>query len=535
MTQPNTKRRTGPKCPKCGQTMHRRGKTPGGATRFQCGGHHGEPHCYSTTDAQAKAVTGHGGSTVRSSKTPIFKRSVGDTVRFLVSAAQNATPRHAGFIKSLETAANKMNAAEIYVIPLRYKNPTSRFAESQRNEEWWDIPTAYLCNQRKRINKNLMLMGDIKIQATASEPLRGFEAITHGESGIFGHTKLQLKTVPVPNGKFPKIITTTGACTIPNYTDTALGKKGEFHHFLGAAVVEVNGNKFHLRQLGGDKETGSFIDLDRWYTPDHSEAAPPAAGLVMGDTHRDFIAPSVEHATFGKGGLIELLRPKHLVWHDLNDNYAVNPHHRGNPFSEIAKRASGRHDARGETERACQFVVEKTPAGCLSVVVFSNHNHFLTRWIINTDWRTLADQRNVDFYLKTAQYMAEHCKIGRLGLEYPDAFVYWAKQLIPESVGRVLSRDESFMVANVECGMHGDDGPNGSRGSPRNLARIGVKSDTGHIHGPGINEGNHSVGTSTERSAEYTHGPGSWMQTHGVIYASGKRSLIHLIDGEFRA
>lgn len=508
-----------------------------GKKRWRCGGSRENPYCYSTTNPNPTSVQNQKGDRVAAATTkqPIFKRTVGDTVTFLITAAQNATPSHTGFIKSLETAANKMNAAEIFIVPLRYKNPTSRWTESQANDEVWHVPAAYLCNQRKRLNKNLVLMGDIKIQATASEPLRGFEAITHGESGIFGHTKLQLKTVPVPSARFPKIVTTTGACTVPNYSDTALGKKGEFHHFLGAAVVEVKGNLFHLRQIGADKENGSFIDLDRWYAHDHTAAAPRAEGLVMGDTHRDFIAPSVERATFGPGGIIELLKPKKLVWHDLNDNYAANPHHKGNPFIEMAKRASGRHDVRGETERACQFVVDKTLEGCYSVVVFSNHNHFLTRWIINTDWRTLADQRNVDFYLKTAQHMAEQCKIGPHGTEYPDAFMYWANQLIPAELGRALARDESYMIANIECGMHGDDGPNGTRGTPRNLARIGVKSDTGHIHGPGINEGNHSVGTSTERKAEYTHGPGSWMQTHGAIYASGKRSLIHMIDGEFRA
>jgi hypothetical protein len=99
---------------------------------------------------------------------------------------------------------------------------------------------------------------------------------------------------------------------------------------------------------------------------------------------------------------------------------------------------------------------------------------------------------------------------------------------------RFLERDESFQVVGIELGMHGDRGPNGARGSIRNLARIGVKSIIGHTHSPGINEGCYQVGTSTRLKLEYNSGPSGWLNTHCVIYANGKRSLITVINGEWR-
>src|SRR5690606_33657091 len=125
----------------------------------------------------------------------------------------------------------------------------------------------YLYNGRKRLNANLQLLGDIKIQPTMQFPLSGAEGLTNAESSIIGHPKLQLTTVATPQSRMPKILTTTGAITVPNYTDTRAGKLGTFHHVLGAALVELQSDKiFHLRQINARKD-GAFIDMEYAYYP----------------------------------------------------------------------------------------------------------------------------------------------------------------------------------------------------------------------------------------------------------------------------
>ena len=37
----------------------------------------------------------------------------------------------------------------------------------------------------------------------------------------------------------PKMMMTTGSCTVKNYTDSKAGKKGEFHHTLGFVIIEI--------------------------------------------------------------------------------------------------------------------------------------------------------------------------------------------------------------------------------------------------------------------------------------------------------
>lgn len=449
---------------------------------------------------------------------------------FIVTAAQNATPVHGAFWANLLKAAEHYKA-QLVVIPLRYKNPTSAWTGSQENKEYWSPEVRdYLMNQRLRINKNLSVLGDIKIVPTASSPLTGLEGFTGLESTIVGHTRLQLKSVATPGTKMAKLMTTTGACTVKNYTDSRAGKSGDFHHTLGAVLVEMEGGKFWLRHLNANT-LGEFTDLDKRFTSAGVIDAPPPEAIALGDTHVEFTDASVDKATFGPKGIVTQLRPRRIFWHDLMDGYSVNPHHEGNPFNKIAKRKGMKDSAAREVRRTIEFLRERTPDYTVSFLVGSNHDDFLRRWIINEDWK--LDPVNAEFYLESALAMVQHTRMGTGGAEYPSPFAYWVEQ---EKIPRVhcLSADESFSLKDIEMGMHGHQGPNGARGSIRNIRRVGVKSIIGHSHSPGIDEGCMQIGTSSRLRLEYNGGPSSWLHAHAIVHADGKRQLVIMVDGRYR-
>ena len=178
-------------CPKCGRKLVRNGRTPGGKVRWQCRGSSGDRgYCYGTTAPGAPARNQRGDSVAAETRrNPRFKRKLGDGVRtFVVTSAQNATPVHPGFFACLQQYCRD-RSAELLVIPIRYKNPTSKWTESQENAETWAAEVSpYLWNVRRNLADGLVLLGDIKTQPTASEPLTGFDAITGAASGILGHT-----------------------------------------------------------------------------------------------------------------------------------------------------------------------------------------------------------------------------------------------------------------------------------------------------------------------------------------------------------
>ena len=466
------------------------------------------------------------------------------TVRYLFTAAQNGTPVHLKVWASILKAREFFNA-HLSVIQLRYKNPTSRWSRSQEDAEQWAPEIApYALNQRMKVNRNLICVGDVKIVPTASTPLSGFEGFTGAESAIIGHTRYQFKTVPVPGNQMAKLMTTTGACTLANYTNSRAGAGGEFHHVFGAVLVEVDGGKFYLRHLNFTDE-GVAIDVGRggrMFTPKGVFPAPRPEAIALGDTHVRFTDKSVDRATFGEHGLVTLLKPKRVYWHDVCDGYAANPHHDGNPFNEQAKALSGYDDVEAEVREAVNFVAQRTPADAISYLVPDNHGDFLRRWILKHDWKKDVPPVARSFYLRTALAMHEGTRMGPGGTETPSPWPYWVNDLMNKVWDRKKVKvvcltgngEEGSRVAGIQMDMHGHAGPNGARGSIKNLRRIGVKATIGHAHSPGVDEGCHQVGTSSRLKLEYnTAGPSGWLHAHDVTHANGKRQLVILIEGEY--
>jgi len=94
-----------------------------------------------------------------------------------------------------------------------------------------------------------------------------------------------------------------------------------------------------------------------------------------------------------------------------------------------------------------------------------------------------------------------------------------------------LRRSDSSMIADVECGSHGDLGLNGAKSSLNGLEKIYGKCVIGHNHTAAIQRGVFRVGTLSELDMEYNRGPSSWTQTCCLVYDNGQRQLINYVGG----
>lgn len=467
--------------------------------------------------------------------TRVRKKLQNQVSTYVVTWAQDQTPVNEDFIASLESFC-EVRGAVLLVIAGRYKNPTSFWSRKAEAHDKWDPRIGeYLIENRIELGPNLVVMGDIKTQPTAEKPLTGFNSITLDKSGIFGHPKVALTTVATPQNRMAKILTTTGACTVENYIDAKAGKKGEFHHTMGATVVEIQDNLFHMRQILWDKKAKSFIDLDQEYGPGWVRKAPRAEGLVLGDLHSDFIDPNCERAIFGKGGLVDFFKPKRVVFHDLYDGYSGSHHHRGQVFTQLAKHRTRRNNVRDEVVRTLTKASEwaKPYPKTSFEIVDSNHNRHLTIWIQETDPR--RDPENLSFWCEVVGMMEGGVQMKSSGAWYPNPLQLMGEKILTVPNVRFVEPPERVMIAGIDCTNHGDRGPNGTRGTVNAFSEIGVKSVTGHGHSPAIVHGHYRVGTNSLMDLEYTGDLSSWFQSDCVIYANGKRSLIHKIDGTWRA
>jgi len=457
---------------------------------------------------------------------------------YIVTSAQNATPVHENFLKCLENYA-QINDAQIMVIPYRYRNPTSIWNFNNTDHEWWDSKLKnYTLENHIKLNDHLRVMAQISIQPTATRPLSGFDHVTGQDSAIFGHPSIEQKTIPTPAQKLPKILTSTGAVTTPNYTDSKAGHKGEFNHCLAAVVVEIEGDRFYIRHVHGDRHTGAFYDKDTLYTIEGAENGHRVAALVTGDIHAEFHDPSVEAATYtDKNSIMNVLNPEVWVLHDLEDFYRRNHHHRGNDIIAFGKHHYGRNNVEDGLQISADFVDRHSRKNMVNLIVKSNHDEALDRWLGEADPKSDPENAVLYHYLKYHQYKS--VRMSRTGFKSFDPFKFWCEN--PESRPGLrnienthfLERDESFVIAGIEIGFHGDKGPNGARGSINNFSKIGPKTIIGHSHSPGIFHGTYQVGVSAYTDLEYASGPSSWMQTHCVVYPDGSRTLIHIVKGKW--
>jgi len=457
--------------------------------------------------------------------------------KYVITSAQNNTAIHQPFFATLLKYC-EVNNADLMVIPYRYKNPTSVFADKEF-DSWDTALDAYKVTGNVKICPELVLVGGVKIQPTAVQPLSGFEGYTGSSSAIFGHPKVQLKTIPTPSKELPKILVTTGAVTQPNYTDSKAGFKGEFHHSLAALIVEVTEDEYHVRHVHGHSD-GSFYDLDSYYTQHDVTTGHRIAALVTGDTHAMFLDKEVEAATYSnEDSIVKVLRPEMRVFHDLTDFYSRNHHHRGDDLTNFAKHLIGNDDVEAELQISADLIDRYNDGESLNVIVKSNHDEAFDRWL--RECNPLIDPKNARFYfyMKYNQYKSvKKSDNGRY--EAFDPFEFWClnpdqqKGLQAHDNTVFLKRDQSLVVGNVELGFHGDVGPNGSRGSIQNMSKIGTKAIIGHSHSPGIYEGVYQVGTSSQLDMGYNSGPSSWLTTHAIVYPDGKRTLINIINGRWR-
>ncbi len=449
--------------------------------------------------------------------------------RYVITSAQNNTQPVDPFLASLHQYCQHFGAT-LKVIPVNYENITLT-SKNGKDEKWWAAALVpYFATQREVLNDNLMLMADISVNATNKSPLSGFETVTGKRSGIFGHGQIEMQAVPTPSSKTPKLLHTTGSVTVPNYSDTKAGKIAEDNHCIGALVVETDGNRFWIRQLRAD-DTGGFYDLNLYFSPTGVRDAEPALGLVCGDIHWDYLCPKVKAATFTAADSIKaVLKPKKLILHDVLDFYSASHHHERDALLRFHKHHNQKNNVGAELTRLVQGMQEISDPDDEIVFVGSNHNDHLTQWLNRCNPND--DPENALIY---HEIRLEQLKRAKESAEFLNPLEWWFQQHMADRAFQFIDHDHGMTVGRYDVSNHGHIGANGSRGSAKQFTKFGGYYILGHSHTPGIYKNVIQVGTSSLLRLDYTAGPSSWLNSHAVIYPNGLASLIHIIDGRWRA
>jgi hypothetical protein len=463
--------------------------------------------------------------------------------RYILTCAQNNTKVNQRVWDNLLSLAEYYDA-EVMVSTFTY-NKASYGAKSTKKgrgptvtdiqETWYDPEVEqYICDDRVELAPGLVWCGEMNILPTAVKPLQGLEVYTERASGIFPHVKVQMASIASGKHEATKFNYTTGTVTKRNYIQKKEGLKAEFHHVYGGLIVEVDTKgRWYVRQLTADSK-GVIYDLDVKVDDCDVTTGHRIEAITWGDIHTAALDQEVAELAWGDDGMLETLQPKYQFMHDILDFLARNGHtaKKGLIHDRFQAYMRGHDSVEQEIGGVATFLDQTSRDWCETVVVDSNHDAFMMEWLRIGDYR--ADPVNAIYFLEAQLHVYASIALdpwGDLNL------LRWAVQRFngERPNVRFLNEDESFVVKDIEQGMHGHRGPNGARGTAGNLARMGRKMNRGHEHSAGIFEGVYTSGLSGQNDQGYNKGPSSWSASHIVTYANGKRAIYTMWGGKWRA
>lgn len=463
------------------------------------------------------------------------KARSGKIQRMLFTSVQDDTDLHMGFWNNLQIFARYVGA-EVMVGGFTY--------QQARHTDRMTLTNTFRPEVRDFLRfdpfefGNVLFAAEMNTLPTAVRPLSGLHTYGRGRDTIFPHAKLAYETVPQTMGEYVPSVMTTGAVSLPNYIHKKAGLKAEFHHILGATIVEIDDEGVWCRPISATPD-GSFQDLGIVVREGNVSVNNRIKAVSYGDIHNPSVSETVFDALWGPraDSLIDELKPEYQMLHDLIAFEAWSRYVRDDPIHRHKMNELGLLSMEGQVRYSAEFLRKIEREFCRTVVVQSNHDKRLQEWATKEVPR--EDYENAKFWhecniamLDANTNRDDNFDLLRWALKRCDSRNLDGIDFIPEGGSFVICQDQG----GIECGAHGHLGPNGSRGSVVSLAKVGKRMTIGHGHSPTIHSGVYMSGMTGDLDQGYNKGPSGWKRAHVLTYPNGKRTMVtQHTDGRWRA
>ncbi len=457
--------------------------------------------------------------------------------KYIITSAQACATPHRNFMDGLERYS-KENGSEIIILPMIGMSAREGIKPKTDDEgnssggladffQKYDVEF-----ERRKLNNNLHIE-QFYVQPQNIDPLTSQLDFAY-TSVIFASPKQRMKAISDSNFKMPRLVVTTGACTLPRYanpdnsTDGERWRRGSIarkQHIFGGWVVEIEGDeRFHLRNIRATGE-GKFVDLGKKYDGNDVSKSELEA-IVYGDWHVGYTDPFVRKANYE---MMRNLKPKKIILHDFLDMHSVNHHNRDQLITGLLREGVDKNflslEEEFKTGREELMKINDAMDGGEIYIIPSNHHDFLVKYLNRAEF--VKDPYNLRISLKLAT------ELGNGNDPIEEGLNMMGK--LPSNI-IFLRRNQDLKIRGIQLGAHGDKGPGGSGGSMNTLRRQFRKSITGHIHSAEVKGDTYRVGTSTPLNLPYTIGsPTDWTNTNACLYDNGTVQMINIIDGKWRA
>jgi len=461
---------------------------------------------------------------------------MGGQKKYLITSAQACASPHKNFLSGLEKYADE-HGSEIIILPMIGMNAHEGIYEKtdKHGDSYGGLDKSlekYCIEFGKRKLNNNLYIEQFDVQPQNIDPLTSQLDFAY-TSVIFASPKQRLKAISDSNFKMPRIVQTTGACTLPRYAnrenceDAERWRRGSIakkQHVIGGLIVEIENEEiFHLRNIRADSE-GKFVDFGLKYDGNKKTKSILEA-IVFGDWHVGYTDPLVRKASYE---MIKELKPKRIILHDFFDGHSVSPHKDDRLITEqLIEGVDKGFDSLEEELKACRNELlnfNEAMKGREIYVVASNHNEFLDRYL--DSGRLFKDAKNRRISLELSIILSNDKNPVEGGIRMIGK--------IPDNI-KFLRRDEDLKVRGYQLAAHGDKGPSGGRGSINTKRRQFRRSISGHVHSAEIKGDTYIDGTSTPLNLFYTKGsPTDWTNTHALLWDNGTVQMINVIFGKWK-
>lgn len=442
--------------------------------------------------------------------------------KFVITTAVMGKEINKPFAEAIRNYARRNNAL-LLVLPC--EDVASRGKKAAAIELSPELSDFRVVFKDTYLNRNLCLSA-IKVSAKQINPLTGLDrmAVNREASIIVASPKVFLKYIPNMHYDIPPAMMTTGAITVNNYdTDKYMSKRtsvlAENDHTYGAVIVEIeDDNIFHFRHVQASPYN-SITDMGYDYLPNGKVERLEGAVMVMGDSHTGYHDKELHEVTMNTARHVGVST---IALHDVFNGASISHHDNNKGITRAIKAQEGRLGLELECKAVKNYIKNIEGYGMDVVIVDANHDRHLLRYL--EEGRYVGDPINYKFSLKLALAATENKNPLQYAIEtllgYTSNAVRWLKS------------DESFKVYGVECGMHGDRGANGSRGSLAIFEKGLGNSVTAHTHTAAILRNVCSVGTTSLMDMGYNAGLSNWTRTCCIIYKNGTKQLINFIPNK---
>jgi hypothetical protein len=488
--------------------------------------------------------------TIQPSESKILKLpKKGYTKRYILTSIQNNTHLHPAFnnILALKDYLDNYPKSSCDLLIGTYSYQLSSYgpkavkrgkykAEKALEELWYAREAEdFIVDESVELAPGLVWCGEQNILPTAKHPLTSFEDYNGRKSNIVPHAKIEMESVASMAKEATKFNYSTGTITQRNYIKKRAGILAEQKHSYGALLVEVDSQgNWYVRQLHVD-DNDAIMDIG----PSGTSGIYVQTGMVTerqvteaiywGDAHAHELELWVRECGWGRKGMLQVLKPKYQF---LGDVFSMHTrgHHEINDFhSRYSKFAKQEESVEDEVQLTTDFTNEATKKWCKTIIVPSNHDRHLERWLNEADFR--KDPLNSKYFCYLQYNLLNAMDKGDSSFNVLE-FAMTKAGLNP--LVEFLPLNQSCIIKGIENGLHGDMGPNGSRGSTRSLTKLGRPVNKGHDHTAAIRDQVYSAGACS-LDFGFMNGPDSHSISHIVTYSNGTRSIVTMYNNKWRA